>query len=155
MRLYSLLPLSIALALCAPAAIAADRSADERAILQLERDICAAYEAEDAAWIGKHLAPDFTLTASNGKITTRDDEVAELAKGVTTYEVFRNHGTRLRYYGNDTAIALGITSVKGVSEGKAFAADFQFTDTYVRGPQGWVMVASHASRLPAAPATKP
>ena len=149
-----LLPLSIALSLFTPAAIAADRSADERAILKVERDICAAYEAEDAAWIGEHLDLEFTLTASNGKITTRDDEVAELANGVTTYEVFRNHGTRLRYYGNDTAIALGITTVKGVSEGKSFAADFQFTDTYVRGPKGWVMVASHASRLPS-PAAKP
>ena len=159
MRLASLLPLSIALSLSAPVAVAADksaadRSADERAILQLEREICAAYEAEDAALVGRLLDPQFTLTASNGKVTTHADEVAELANGVTRYEVFRNHGTRLRYYGKDTAIANGITTVKGVSEGQAFAADFQFTDTYVRGPKGWVMVASHASRLPAAAAAK-
>ena len=143
----SILLLPLCLAVSAPVA-AADRSADERAILQAEREICAAYEREDADWIGRHLDPRFTLTASNGKITTRDDEVAELASGTAQYEVFRNHGTQLRFYGDDTAIALGVTEVKGVFGGQAFAADFQFTDTYVRTPKGWVMVASHASKLP-------
>jgi len=40
------------------------------------RDICAAYEREDADWLEKHLDPGFTLTSSTGKVTTRADEVA-------------------------------------------------------------------------------
>ncbi len=68
------------------------------------------------------------------------------------YELFRNHDSKLRVYG-DTAVVNGVTSVKGSAGGEAFAADFQFTDTYVRRKSGWVIVASHASRLQA-PAAK-
>jgi len=48
----------------------------------------------------------------------------------------------------DAAIVTGITTVKGRSKGEPFAADFQFTDTYVRHSGHWLLAASHASRLP-------
>lgn len=126
--------------------LAAERE-DVQQILQVERDISAAFEREDAGWLEKHLDPTFTLTSSTGKVTTRADEVADL-RGGTKYEVFRNRDTIVRLYG-DAAVATGITRVEGQSDGKPYALDFQFTDTYVRKPEGWVMVASHASRLPA------
>lgn len=118
---------------------------DIAAILQAEREICAAFEREDADWLEAHLDPTFTLTSSTGKVTTRADEVADL-RGGTKYEVFRNRDSKVRLYG-DAAVVTGITRVEGRSDGKPYALDFQFTDTYVRKPQGWVMVASHASKL--------
>ncbi len=118
---------------------------DVAAILQAEREVCAAFEREDADWLEAHLDPTFTLTSSTGKVTTRADEVADL-RGGTKYEVFRNRDSKVRLYG-DAAVVTGITRVEGRSDGKPYALDFQFTDTYVRKPQGWVMVASHASKL--------
>ena len=50
---------------------------DVQQILQAERDICAAFEREDANWLEQHLDPTFTLTSSTGKVTTRADEVAD------------------------------------------------------------------------------
>ena len=119
---------------------------DVQQILQAERDICAAFEREDANWLEQHLDPTFTLTSSTGKVTTRADEVADL-RGGTKYDVFRNRDSKVRVYG-DAAVVTGITRVEGNSDGKPYALDFQFTDTYVRKPAGWVIVASHASRLP-------
>ena len=118
---------------------------DEQKILQADRDICAAFEREDADWLERHLDPTFTLTSSTGKVTTRADEVADL-RGGTKYDVFRNRDSKVRLYG-DAAIVTGITRVEGKSEGKPYALDFQFTDTYVRRAGGWALVASHASRL--------
>ncbi|MCL1633842.1 nuclear transport factor 2 family protein [Luteimonas sp. SX5] len=137
------LPIAALLA-CLPA-FASDAD-DVKAILQAETEICAAFEREDAQWLEQHLDPTFTLTSSTGKVTTRADEVADLRRG-TRYDVFRNRDTVVRLYG-DAAVTTGITRVEGKSDGKPYSLDFQFTDTYVRKPEGWVIVASHASRLP-------
>jgi len=114
-------------------------------ILRAEREICAAFEREDADWLEANLDPTFTLTSSTGKVTTAADEVADLRQG-TRYDVFRNRDSKVRVYG-DAAVVTGITRVEGSSEGQPYALEFQFTDSYIRKPQGWVMVASHASKL--------
>ena len=146
MRAIHALPVALlAVLLSAQQPARASEPEDVRRILQAEREICAAYEREDADWLEKHLDPTFTLTSSNGKVTTRADEVADL-RGGTRYDVFRNRDSRVRVYG-DAAVVTGITRVEGKSEGKPYALDFQFTDTYVRRGDGWVLVASHASRL--------
>lgn len=128
-------------------ALGATPAADTAAILQAEQAICAAYERGDADWLERNLDPTFTLTGSTGKLTTRADEVADL-RGGTRYAVFRNRDSKVRLYG-DAAVVTGITRVEGQADGQPYALDFQFTDTYVRKPQGWVIVASHASRLAA------
>lgn len=125
----------------------ASEADDVMQIMKVERDLCAAFEREDADYLEKHLDPTFTLVSSTGKVTTRADEVADL-RGGTKYDVFRNRDSKVRLYG-DAAVVIGITRVEGKADGKPYALDFKFTDTYVRKPQGWVMVASHASRLPA------
>ncbi|NII55442.1 nuclear transport factor 2 family protein [Luteibacter sp. SG786] len=147
-RLLPLLLAAAALALSqgAPAKnVPPSQTEDVRQILQAEREICSAYEREDADWLEKHLDPTFTLTGSTGKVTTRADEVADL-RGGTTYDVFRNRDSKVRVYG-DAAVVTGITRVEGKSDGKPYALDFQFTDTYIRKDGGWVIVASHASRV--------
>lgn len=148
MRAIHALPVSLlAVLLCAQGAARAAEPDEVRRILQAERDICAAYEREDADWLETHLDPTFTLTSSTGKVTTRAEEVADL-RGGTRYDVFRNRDSKVRVYG-DAAVVTGITRVEGKSAGKPYAQDFQFTDTYVRRANGWVLVASHASRLAA------
>lgn len=137
--------MSVGLFASAPAF--ASEKDDVAQILQVERDTSAAFEREDADWLEQHLDPTFTLVSSTGKVTTRADEAADL-RGGTKYDVFRNRDSEVRLYG-DAAVVVGITRVEGKSDGKPYALDFKFTDTYIRTPKGWVMVASHASRLPA------
>ena len=119
-----------------------------------ERIICAAFEREDAAWLAQHLDPEFTLTDSRGAVTTRADEVASFGPGKVSYEVFRNRDSKVRFYG-DTAVVNGVTVVKGRADTTPFAGEFQFTDVYVLRNKEWVIVASHASRLPEARPTQP
>ena len=140
-----LMSLSLPVLLLASAPATASQTDDTKKILQADGEICAAFEREDASWLEQHLDPTFTLTSSTGKVTTRADEVADLRSG-TKYDVFRNRDSKVRLYG-DAAVVTGITRVEGKSEGKPYALDFQFTDTYVRKQGVWVLVASHASRL--------
>lgn len=151
--LQRLLPILIGVAAMTTAS-AADRAKDEKAVLAAEDAVCQAFEDENADRLYSLLDPAFTLTNSRGEVSTRDQEVAEIRGGKVRYDIFRNHDSRVRFYG-DTAIVLGATTVKGVAEGSAFAAEFQFTDVLIRDKGTWRLVAGHATKLPAAtPAAK-
>lgn len=132
----------------AQSAFARDAAHDEREVRRVEAEVCQAFESGDAQTLRKDLDGRFTLTTSRGEVTDLAHNLDEVAKREPRYDVFRNHDQKVRLYG-DAAIVTGITTVKGTAAGEAFAADFQFTDTYVRRGEHWLLAASHASRLPA------
>ena len=80
-------------------------------------------------------------------MNTRANEIDELRSGKVHYDVFENYDVKARLYGEDTAIVLGKTRVKGMSEGKPFDRAVQFTDTLIKRDGRWQLVAGHVSRL--------
>ncbi len=144
MRHLIVFAMAVAMAACGVRAGAA--SGDEQEIRRVEALLCHAFESGDAATLRRYLDATFTQTSSRGEVTDFEQNVAEVAKREPRYEVFRNHEQKVRLYG-DTAIILGITTVKGSSDGKPFEADFQYTDTWIRRNGHWKIAASHASRL--------
>jgi len=140
--------LTIGLYCIASSVHAHDAAQDEREIRRVEAQLCHAFEIGDAGTLRKDLDVTFTLTNSHGEVSDFAQNLAEVASREPRYEIFRNHDQQVRVY-RDAAIVTGITTVKGTSKGDAFAADFQFTDTYVRRDGHWLLAASHASRLSA------
>jgi hypothetical protein len=130
----------------AGAALARDSASDEREIRNVEALICAAFEQGDGSVLEKNLDERFTLTSSHGEVTNRKQNIAEVTSREPHYEVFRNHDQDVRLYG-DAAIVTGITTIRASVDSKPFAADFQFTDTYVYREGRWLLAASHASKL--------
>jgi ketosteroid isomerase-like protein len=118
------------------------------AVLQTERDLATAYLKSDADSIAQGVMEDYTLTNSMGKITTRGDDIAEARKNDPKYEIFENYDMKVRVHG-DTAVVTGKTHTKGVSGGKPFDFQFQFTDTFVKDGGRWRLLAGHVSKLPA------
>ena len=127
-------------------ALARDDAQDEREIRQVEALICEGFEQGDGAVLEKNLDARFTLTSSRGEVTDRKQNIAEVNSREPRYEVFRNHDQDVRLYG-EAAIVTGVTTIRATLEGKPFAADFQFTDTYVHRDGRWLLAASHASKL--------
>jgi ketosteroid isomerase-like protein len=119
----------------------------EQEVLQFERDGCKAFLDADVAALERVLTPDFTLTLSNGEVNTRADEVNELRSKKVHYDVFENYDMLVRLYGNDIAVALGKTRVKGTADGKPFDRVVQFTDTLIKRDGGWQLAAGHVSRI--------
>src|SRR6266550_293028 len=117
------------------------------AVLQTERELCTAYLKSDANAIARGVMEDYTLTNSTGKITTRADDIDEAKKKDPKYEMFENHDMKARVHG-DTAIVTGQTHTKGISSGKPFDSEFQFTDTFIRDRGRWRLLAGHVSKLP-------
>jgi Tfp pilus assembly protein PilE len=119
----------------------------QQEVLQFERDACKAFLDADMAALERVLTPDFTLTLSNGDVSTRADEINELHSGKVHYDVFENYDMLARLYGENMAVVLGKTRVKGTSEGKPFDRVVQFTDTLIKRDGRWQLAAGHVSRL--------
>jgi ketosteroid isomerase-like protein len=126
----------------------AQESDEANAILQTERDLAAAYQRSDAGAIAQGVMEDYTLTNSMGKITTRADDIAEAKKNDPKYEIFENYDMKVRVHG-DTAVVTGKTRTKGISGGKLFDFQFQFTDIFVKDGGRRRLLAGYVSKLPA------
>ena len=123
-------------------------SDEQNTVLQTERDLAIAYLNSDADGIARGVMEDYTLTNSTGKITTRADDIDEAKKKDPKYEVFENHDMKVRVHG-DAAVVTGKTHTKGVSGGKPFDFQFQFTDTFIKDGGRGRLLAGHVSKLPA------
>ena len=119
----------------------------EKEVLLFERDACKAFLDADPAVLERVLTADFTLTLSNGDVSTRADEINELREGKVHYDVFENYDMIVRLYGDNMAVVLGKTRVKGTAEGKPFDRVVQFTDTLIKRDGRWQLAAGHVSRL--------
>ena len=123
------------------------QSAGETDVLQFERGACKGFLEADPVALERDLTADFTLTLSNGEVSTRANEIDELRSGKVHYDVFENYDMKARLYGDNTAVVLGKTHVKGTSQGKAFDRVVKFTDTLVKRNGQWQVAAGHVSRL--------
>src|SRR5690348_9492685 len=104
----------------------------QQEVLQFERDACKAFLDADVGALERVLTPDFTLTLSNGEVSTRADEINELRSGKVHYDVFENYDMKARVYDDGTAVVLGKTRVKGTADGKPFDRVVLFTDTLIK-----------------------
>jgi ketosteroid isomerase-like protein len=138
---------SVALLVASICRLSLAQTPAEKEVVQFERDACKAFLDADPAAIERVLTPDFTLTLSNGDVNTRADEINELRGGKVHYEVFENYDMIVRLYGDNIAVVLGKTRVKGTAEGKLFDRVVQFTDTLIKRDGRWQLAAGHVSRL--------
>jgi ketosteroid isomerase-like protein len=152
MTMTLILPLTLSLSLSLAVPAATRHSADEAAVVQALHRACEAFRTGEASFLVGFLDEHFTLTDTAGRVTTREENLAEVRKREPRYEVFRNHSMKTRIYG-ETAVVNGITSLKGTAGGTPFEADVQFTDTLVKRDGTWRLVASHVSPLPRPPKT--
>ena len=119
----------------------------QQEVVQFEYEACKAFLDADVAALERVLTPEFTLTLSNGEVSTRADEINELRSGKVHYDVFENYDMLARLYGNDTAVVVGKTRVKGTADGKPFDRIVQFTDTLIKRDGRWQLAAGHVSRI--------
>src|SRR5437016_13745516 len=126
------------------ATIFAQTPAEETtAVLQAERDGCAAYLNGDAEKIANFLTEDYTLTNSKGEISARADDLADATSGKVHYTEVENYHMKVRLYGDSTALVTGRTKRKGVYNGKPIDKVNQFNDALLRQHGRWRLAAGH------------
>jgi len=118
-----------------------------------EKEVLAAMEAwkqatmkKDGAALDKLLHPDLTYSHSNAKNQTKDEVIKDVTTGKATVEAVTFSDTTVRVYGK-TALVKGKVDIVNITDGKSTPAYLDILHVWVKGPQGWQMIARQATRL--------
>jgi len=115
-----------------------------------DKEVLAAMDAykeamihKDGAALDKLLSNDLTYTHSGGQHETKADVIKSITAGKTIIEALDFSDTSVRLYGN-------VALVKGkvdLYHSKTNIVHMNVLHVWVKGPQGWQMVARQATRL--------
>ena len=121
------------------------QSKPEQELLKLEDDWCAADLKQDAAFLGRILAADYTGVTSRGGTDTRESALAGYKDKSSVTTACVNSNMKARVYG-DAAVVVGTVTTSGTYQGAAIK-DRQrlFTDTFIRKDGRWQCVASQST----------
>ena len=103
---------------------------------------------KDGAALDKLLHPDLTYSHSSAMTQTKADVIKSVTTGngaVESITFFPD--TTVRVYGK-TALVKGKVDIVNNTGGKSSAAHLNILHVWIKGPQGWQMVARQATRLP-------
>ena len=132
------------------AAVLSAASLDPKAEKEVMADMDAWKQAtmkKDAAALDKLLHPDLTYSHSNTKNQTKDEVIKDVTTGKATVEAITFSDTTVRVYGR-TALVKGKVDIVNNTDGKSTPAHLNILHVWIKGPQGWQMVARQATRLP-------
>lgn len=126
-----------------------DRSDDEQALLEIERQWADAYLSGNADKLAAIFSSDYVQTNTRASVSYKDDEVAELRAGAYRYDKFDMTDMKVQLYG-DAAVVTGNMWVKATDKasGKAMDMRMRVTDTFIRQGGKWQVVASHTTAKP-------
>ncbi len=116
----------------------------ELEIKRLDTKYQAAVERNDAETMDRILDDEFVLVTGAGKVYTKADLLDEARSGRVVYEYQRDEQQTVRVW-RDTAVITALLSAKGTDSGEPFGYRLWFSDTYVRGTDGWRYAFGQAS----------
>ena len=122
--------------------------ADEKILLQMERDWNEALKTRNVTWVEQNLVGDMTdIVSSDGSLRTKAENINLFKTDTTIYESFELSDLRVRVEGN-AGIVIGVDHIKARDEeGKLVEVRFAFTDTYVKREGRWQVWASQHTRI--------
>ena len=112
--------------------------ADERALVQLEKDWAAAMVKADTKALEAILAPDW-VASFEGVATSRPQFLAALRTGAVRFEVSEGSEEEAFVFG-DTAVVLGLVKLKGTQGGRPFDGQSRYADLFVKRDGRWQAV---------------
>jgi len=121
-------------------------ASDSAAIIRLEDGWARALVKRDAAFFRRTLAPGFVYTEDD-RLMSRNDVLRDAISGTDTVTASHNEGMVVHGFGS-TGVVTGILVIEGRSAGKPFVHRYRFTDTWVRQPAGWQIVAAQDYLIP-------
>ena len=117
-------------------------SADEQALLQVERDWAAAWQKMDATALEGILADGF-VENEQGQTTTKAQIIADLKAGVYKVESVEVSDIRVVVFG-DHAVANGISTSKYTMRGKDVSEKTRWTDVFEKRDGRWRAVFTYS-----------
>lgn len=120
----------------------APQSDDVTKILALENLWNQMQLGHDVNAMQQLLDEDFVLTDYDGSLLNRTQFLASVKDPAVQLATEMSEGMKLHEHGS-TVVVTGATREKGTQNGKPFAHNGRFTDTWIRKDGRWVCIASH------------
>jgi len=122
---------------------------DEEQVAQLERNLIAAFQRNDAAALDHIMADDFVFTDPRGASITKGLWLEEFASGAFAFEFVEIEGMRVRLAG-EAALVTGLITLKARSQAGGYNGQFGVIDVYMKRGGRWQLALStgeHAKLL--------
>lgn len=117
-----------------------------REITDLEKAWGTAAAKYDVSWFEKHIAENYTGVMWGTKIINKTGKI-DLVKSKARKLEASDETIKVQLFG-DTAIATGISLIKGTFEGQDVSGRYAWTDVWIKIEGRWQCVAEHGSKLP-------
>lgn len=114
-------------------------NAQTTAITDLRQKIVEAIELRDQKTLENLYADDFTHTHASGQVDDKTKRIAALVSGDLTIESAPVDEIKIRFYGRNTAIANGRSTIENQK--------YCWTVVYFKTGKTWRVVASQATKI--------
>ena len=119
--------------------------ADERALMQIERDWAVASAANDAAGLDKLMADEY-VGNTDGRITPKKQALADVKSGATKTSSAEASDLTV-FVAGDRASVHGLWTEKSIQNGKDMSGQYRFTDTFIKRDGRWQAVTTFSTKL--------
>lgn len=119
---------------------------DQEILVELEHAWNEAIYSGDLAFIETILADDFVAIYDNGRMGTKETELALVENLDQQVESAVQDEFIVRVYG-DTAVVRFRLNLVGVQQGERAEISLRFTDVFVLQNDGWKCVSSQSTRI--------
>jgi ketosteroid isomerase-like protein len=116
----------------------------EKELVRLQNEWAAARVARDVDFLERLYAREFRITAMNGTIVERDDDIARFASGALKPESIIDEDLKVSVYG-DVAVVTGRENMRGPYQGRSIELSVLFTNVFVRRDGRWQLVTHHST----------
>ena len=107
-------------------------------ITDFRQKLSVAIEKGDRKTLENLFAEDFTHTHAVGKVDGKSARIDSILEGGKTLETVKPDEIEIRFYGKNTAIAVGQTTIDETV--------YRWTLVYIKNKKGWQIAASQASK---------
>lgn len=133
--------------LVAPAARAQAPSAAEQELIKLENAWSTAWQKRDVAALDRLCAAEYLSTDSDGKTTTKAQDLQDVKDPTTTLTSFKLENLKVHIYSDAFAVVTGSNTEQATFKGKDDSGTFMFTDVFVKRDGRWQVVATQSSKV--------
>lgn len=115
-------------------------------VARMMRQYDQAYRNGDIAALRRIRHPECVFTSSRGERYSREEELTAFENGNSRIDEVEVLASDVRVVG-DTAFVLQRVTLAGMWSNTPFSGEFSLTITWAKTPDGWRVVADHASAV--------
>lgn len=120
---------------------------DKQQIIKLFEDGDHVLIAADAKEMQRIYADDYVQVDEAGRLSTRDEVIANLTSGRVRFVSMKSTGRRVRLLRNDVAIVHGLEEDEVEQEGRRFSVRYIYMDVVMKREGRWQIVGSQLAKL--------